>query len=220
LAGNEVVVLDAPCGAAAATLAVLSTIAELRRVEILPRVPLTIKLVGGELSPHAIEIAKEMIAALRDSYESQAIFVEEAFHAWNVTDKQSNTQLIQAMVRASSDITKRLVIISNFSGFLERERKRTAAMPQIEELLRHASTHDGSVAIWIEPDTNKAVGSGGLFQALKAIATVWNGFLKLAGWNKDQSCNRCNVRFRDPVNNDETPRVGVAVIQFDLGCQP
>ncbi len=85
-----------------------------------------------------------MLAETRSALETQAIFIEENFQSWNVTDKQSNTILVQEMVRASGQSTKRLVMISNFSGFLERERKRKEATPQIEELLRHASTHDGA----------------------------------------------------------------------------
>jgi hypothetical protein len=220
LAGNEVVVLDAPCGAAAAVLSMLCTMAELRKSKILPRLPLTVKLVGGELSPYAIDIAREMLTEIRSTLESQAIFLDEGFQQWDVTDKQSNTLLIQAMVRASDPTAKRLVIISNFSGLLERERKRKEATPQIEELLRHASTHEGSIAVWIEPDTNKTIGNGGLFQALRTISlSTWNGFLRLVGWSNDNTCNSCSVKFRDPVIGGQTPRVGVAVVHFELGQQ-
>jgi hypothetical protein len=220
LAGNEVVVLDAPCGAAAAVLSTLCTIAELRSSEILPRLPLNIKLVGGELSPFAIELAREMFDAVKPTLETQGIFVEGSFQAWDVTDKQSNVLLVQAMLRASDPATKRLVIISNFSGFLEKGRKRKLAIPQIEELLRHTSTHDGSIAVWIEPDTNETIGNGGLFQAIQSISSTWNRFLKMIGWSKDHSCNNCSARFRDPINDQQKPRVGVAVIHFELGQQP
>lgn len=218
LAGSEVVILDAPCGAAAAVLSMLCTIAELRKLAILPRVPLNIKVVGGELSPYAIQLARDMLTELRNTLESEAIFVEEEFYEWDVTDKQSNTHLIQSMVRASSSSTKRLVIISNFSGFLEREKKRKEATPQLEELLRHAATHTGSVAVWIEPDTNNAIGSGGLFQAIRSISNAaWKEFLNLVGWVNDRPCNNCSAKFRDPIAPQQTPRVGVAVVHFNLG---
>jgi|694.fasta_scaffold18538_7 hypothetical protein len=220
LAGNQVVVLDAPCGAAAAVLSILCTIAELRKSRIIPRLPLTIKLVAGDLSPYAIQIAGEMFAEIRPTLESEGIFIEEKFQNWNVTDKQSNTELVQKMIRAASHTTKRLVMISNFSGLLERERKRREATPQLEELLRHASTHDGSIALWIEPDTNSAVGRGGLFQALRNFSTTtWNKFLKVVGWSDNHPCNSCSARFRDPVNSQHTPRVGVAIVHFELGHQ-
>jgi hypothetical protein len=219
LAGNEVVVLDAPCGAAAAVLSTLCTIAELRKSAIIPRLPLTIKFVGGELSPFAIAIAREMFDAVKPTLETQGIFVEENFQTWDVTDKQSNILLVQAMVRASDPATKRLVIISNFSGFLEKEKKRKVATPQIEELLRHTSTHDGSIAVWIEPDTNSTISNGGLFQTIRTISSTWNGFLRLIGWSNDHPCNNCSARFRDPINNQQNPRVGVAVIHFELGQQ-
>jgi hypothetical protein len=46
LSGNRVSITDAPCGAGAASFAFLTTIAELRAQNILPREPLDVVLIG------------------------------------------------------------------------------------------------------------------------------------------------------------------------------
>ncbi len=90
LAGGRLSLTDAPCGAAAAALALLSTIAELRSQQVVPRMPLDVFLIGGELSEPARKYAASMLDELRAPLEEQAIFVQKVdFLPWDVTDKLS-----------------------------------------------------------------------------------------------------------------------------------
>ena len=105
--------------------------------------------------------------------EAQAIFVEEVFLPWDVTDSLSNADLIRQATIKSANVCQKLLVIANFNGFLQRNGKRNDAEPQIEELFRHASGPN-SVAIWIEPDMNRATAQNGLFQWLKGlVSTTW-----------------------------------------------
>ena len=219
LAGNNVSLTDAPCGAGAAAFAFLASVAELRAQSVLPREPLDVVLIGGELSQPARAYAEEMLAEIRSSLEAQAIFVEAEFLSWDVTCSGSNTDLVRRVTLASAGTPKRLLVVANFNGFLEKEKKRKEAQPQIEELFRHASG-DNSVAIWIEPDMNRATADGGLFSWLRSLL---KGPLRLfAKENHDEDdlapkpIYTSSAQFRLPLNPSETARVRLAVMSINL----
>ncbi len=178
IAGNRVSITDAPCGPGAAAFSFLSNIAELRAHDALPREPLDVLLIGAELSEPARKYANELFLELQPSLEKQAIFVISEFISWDVTNALSNTDLIKKMTHASNENPNQLLIVANFNSFLERPEKRKEAEPQLNELFRHASGPK-SVAIWIEPNMNRAINEGGLFPWLrKKIATAWKMFAK------------------------------------------
>jgi len=217
LAGGKLCLTDAPCGAGAASFALLATVAELRAQGILPRMPLDVRLIGAELSDPARMYAACMLKELRASLEAQAIFVQEKFVPWDVTDSLSNTSLVQCATIMSANASQRLLVVANFNAFLVRERKRKAAEPQIEELFRHASGPN-SVAVWIEPDMNRATAQGGLFEWLIGLVRApWRKFARLIFEQAaTEPAPTCSVRFRPPLRPWETARVGLAVVRIDL----
>ena len=217
MAGNNLCLTDAPCGAGAAAFSLLSTIAELRAQGVLPRLPLEVFLVGAELSGPARTYAASMLDELRNSLEAQAIFVGEVFLPWDVTDSLSNADLIRQATIKSANACQKLLVMANFSEFLQRSGKWKVAQPQIEELFRHASG-DNSVAIWIEPHMNRATAGGGLFQRLKGlVSTTWKRF---ARHNSDLSAGGpvsiCSARFWLPLKPTQTANVRLAVMRIDL----
>jgi hypothetical protein len=217
LAGSSVCITDAPCGAGAAAFALLSTVAELRAQRILPRLPLDVFMVGAELSEPARLYAAAMLQEIRPSLEAQAIFVQEEFVSWDVTDRLSNASLISCATIRAANVSQRLLVVANFNGFLERHGKRRDAEPQIADLFLHASGRN-SVAIWIEPDMNRAVAQGGLFQWLSdKVSTVWKRFAKQShGLATGETVSTCSARFRLPLEPSRTARVGFAVMRIDL----
>ncbi len=215
LMGNRLSFADAPCGAGAAAFAFLCTIAELRARNVLPRQPLDVYYLGAELSDPARAYAQEMLTELREALQAQAIFVEAEFLRWDVTNALSNTDLIKRMTQVSVNYPNRLLIVANFNGFLEKDRKRNEATPQLSELFRHASGTQ-SVALWIEPDMNRATASGGLFSWLhNLLKGAWRLFARAhSGDTKPVSTTR--AIYHRPLNPAETPRVNLAIIPIDL----
>lgn len=218
LAGNSVNLTDAPCGAGASALSFLTNVAELRAQSVLPREPLDVVLIGAELSKQARAYAEEIFAELRPTLETQGIFVDAEFREWDVTNSLSNTDLIRRVTLTSEKCCKRLLIVSNFNAFLEKERKRKEAEPQIEELLRHASG-ENSIAIWIEPDMNRVTGSGGLFSRLRNLFKErWRRFARESSEGEaSKPISTSFARFCLPLNPSKTARVGLAVMSVDLG---
>ncbi len=216
LAGNHICLTDAPCGAGAASLAFLSTIAELRREEVLPRLPLQVSLIGAEISGPARCHAEAMFDSVRPELETQAIFVQEEFLHWDVTDDLSNTDLIRRMTIKSATTDSRLVVVANFTGFLEKERKRKVAHPKLEELFRHASGNNSS-AIWIEPAMNRAIAQGGLFDWIKSLLKDgWNEFARESGEGVGRPIAKTEAKFELPLDPENTATVRLAVLPIDL----
>lgn len=217
LSGNGVCVTDAPCGAGAATFAFLTTIAELREKRVLPRHPLDVHLIGAELSEPARNYATEMLAELTPFLETQAIFITAEYNSWDVTDPLSNTDLIRRITLASDAKSKRLLVVANFSAFLERDKKRKAAERQLEELFRHSSGAD-SIAIWIEPQTTKAMNEHGLFSAItRWVSESWKKFVRIhtdgdiAAPIVTSAC-----QFQSPLDATKNYQVRLAVMRLDL----
>lgn len=218
LSGNMVCVTDAPCGAGAATFSLLCTIAELRAQDFLPRSPLNICLIGAEISGFARDYALEMLSELRPFLESQAIFVEVEMRHWDVTDELSNADLVESMVLKCNSVTKRLVLVANFSGFLSMPGKHRDAEPQLRELFRYASLRS-SVVIWMEPQMNEAMATGGLFQKIENWAkTKWHRFMRI---NIDGPSNTpyltAGVEFQSSITPERLRPVRLAVMRLDLG---
>jgi hypothetical protein len=219
LAGGRVALLDAPCGAGAASLAFLTTVAELRACGVLPRLPLEVTLVGGELSDHARAYADELLQQLHPLLQEQGIRVHHTLSPWDACCSMSTTALMQTFLQGLLPTTPRLVIVANFSGFLARESKQKAAEPQLGELFRYSGGLT-STAIWIEPTWNSAVGPGGLFSwVMRLVREKWPRFARLVWPNSaatPESIPSTSARFRHPLRVDDTAHVRLAVIRFEL----
>jgi hypothetical protein len=214
LAGNTLCLTDAPCGAGAAAFSFLANIAQLRAEGVLPRLPLDVFLIGAELSEPARIHAQALLDELLQKFEEQAIFVSYEFVSWNVTSALSNTDLIQRMTLNSARTSHRLLVVANFNGFLEKERKRKEAEPQIEELFRHASGAN-SVAVWIEPDMNRATADGGLFSWLRSFADRWKSFFRELS-SSNEPIPTSSAFFQLPSAPEEKAAVRLAVMPISL----
>jgi hypothetical protein len=216
-AGASLAVTDAPCGAAAATLAFLAVVAELRAHKVLTRLPLEVKFIGGELSPHAVAHAQHLFEELHTDLEAQAIFVDCQFHSWDVLDRLSTSDLVKASMLHGAPCTSKLLVIANFNGFLAKEGKQREAQPQLDELLRYASGKH-SLAVWIEPRMNRATSTGGLFSWLFGLlGSKWRLFAKPSpGASKDAPGFYSLARFQLPLQPTQASRVTLAVMPIDL----
>ena len=152
--GGRVRLLDIPCGCGAASAALLTTVSELRRQNVLPRVPLEVVITGGDKSDPARNYADLVLGELKESLRNQAIFVSVSLHPWDVMDAASTTTLLDQWL-SSQDCEKFFLLIANFSGVLGDERKIKRAKEQLGELIRWTGARKSTIA-WIEPQTNRA----------------------------------------------------------------
>ncbi|HVI26997.1 MAG TPA: hypothetical protein VM576_12565 [Xanthomonadaceae bacterium] len=219
LSGGSTCVADAPCGAGAGVLGLLSVVADLRRSDVLPRIPLDVKLVAADISSHARELGVEMLEALRPFLEEQAINVSVEWIEWDATNVASNTHFVRRTIVASDSCARKLLLIANFSGFLSLPGKRKEAHPQLGELFRYFATDDAA-ALWLEPDHNSATARGGVLDAFlkfarEKIARFARISEKLGG---EKFGYLARARFRTLLRGGNA-RVGACVVPIDLGAQ-
>lgn len=213
LSGNSICVVDAPSGAGATSFAFLTAIAQLRSAQILPRQPLEVRLIFADLSVPARQYADDILSRIRQDLLSQAIVVVEMSMSWDATDNISTTSLVTQIIQQSGDRMKRLVLVSNFNGFLEREKKRTAVEAQLNELFRYSSGEQ-HLAIWIEPKMNRVTNDGGMFAWIaKLIKTGWRKFTSISDKNEFFT-SECD--FREPLDPLTNHRVRIAVMPIRL----
>ncbi len=161
--GNKVFLADLPCGSGAASMSILSVLCELRKQGCIPRMPLEIVILGGEISRYAQNYAKEALGSLIKDLEEQAVTIQFEVMDWDVCDSFSNTDLIRQLTLRSQDCASKFLVFANFSGFLQNQKKWEVAQKQFDELFRHSRV-ENSIAIWIEPNT-------------KAVTTESGGFI-------------------------------------------
>jgi hypothetical protein len=215
--GNRVFLADLPCGSGAASMSILSVLCELRERGKIPRMPLHIIIIGGKISTYAQEYATEALNSLIDRLESQAIKIEFQVMTWDVCCKFSNTDLIKELILRSESCSAKLLLLANFSGFLERENKWKEAKDQFDELFRY-SRDDNSIALWIEPEKNNVTQGNGFFPRILKWFT--EQVQKLVGKDKqinnsdyEYSCSSVNVKH--PLM-EGTFRTNLAIIPLDL----
>jgi len=154
--GNEVFLADLPCGSGAASISILSTLAELRKEGVVPRLPLKVVIVAGEISETAREYYEYQLEALKPLLGEQAIWIEYKLVHWNVLDPICTANLTQELILKSQNCNTRLLLISNFTGFLEASNNWTLAKVQLDQIFLH-SRDKQSAAIWIEPQKKKVI---------------------------------------------------------------
>jgi len=211
LTGGSLTFIDVPAGAGAAALAIICSIATLRADKSLPRLPLQINLIWGEISTPARDYAADLIGRVASSLEDQAITVNCILMPWDVLSELSNSELVEKLVVSKASTQQTLLLISNFNGFLEKENKKKAAYPQLAELLKYSSGKLNA-AVWIEPNMNTA--KKGLFPF------ILKGLAKLTGFASPQlaahGSEECDHKFSTPYKPENTANVRLCVMPIDL----
>ncbi len=152
--GGRVRLLDIPCGCGAASAALLATVAELRRQNIIPREPLDVFVTGGDVSETARCYANILYSDLQHDLHSQGIFVKSTFYPWDITESNGTKDILNEWLADSADGVTPFLLIANFSSFLGDQNNRNKAEEQIGVIFDWAETNKCSVA-WIEPPMNE-----------------------------------------------------------------
>lgn len=214
-AGQKVFFADLPSGSGAAVISILTTLAELRDHNILPRIPLEISIVAGEISESARDYLNQQLDELVTLLKDQAISIEYTILNWDVLDRINNADLIRQITLKSQNCDSRLIVISNFSGLLEGNSKWTEAEKQFSEIFIH-SRDKVSAVIWIEPQKNNVLKQffpriGSWFKQLfKPILILVSGEAK-----EEEPYGLADIKCEQPIKEGTFP-VRLTIARFDL----
>lgn len=209
LAGNDVFIADIPSGTGAASLSLLSNIAQLREENILPKLPLKVKILAGEISQTAIQIFQESFDEINPYLKHYFIEVELKFEVWNVREADSTSQLIKQITLFSQNSTDKILLLANFTGFLEKDKKWREVEDKFEEIFRHFSGKS-TIAIWLEPKLNIVINQ---FWP-RTVNWFKNTFKYLIGAKETIKIETSNAKFEHGLR-DEIQRTSVAVVKFN-----
>lgn len=154
--GGKIAILDAPCGAGAATAALLGTIAHLRSENRLPTLPLDVVILGGDISAPARQIAEEVLETMRPGLEREGVFPTAKWVIWDALDANGTSELLDHWITNTMDSQLHLLVLANFSAFLHKEKQFDRANPQLQEMIRWTSLRPSSIVLWVEPPTSSA----------------------------------------------------------------
>ena len=152
--GGRVRLLDIPCGCGAASAALLTTVAELRRRNVIPREPLEVFLTGGDISDPARSYVHLIFEELKQTLRNQGIFVKVSLPRWDICDAASTTVLLDNWLTDAPDCNRSFLLIANFTGFLGTEKHLEKVEERMGEVFRWARARD-STAVWLEPPMKK-----------------------------------------------------------------
>lgn len=170
---GHVALLDLPCGTGATSGALISTLVELRRAKLLPRLPLTITVCAGDFAPPALHLYARMIESLVPLAASEGITLKAFSQIWDATRGDQTASLVDRWFLECNGAQEHIVLISNFSGALNTANQFDLFTPNLHHVL--ARLHDKTATlIWLEPATNEAKRS--VFEKLKVF------FSKFVPW--------------------------------------
>ncbi|MBF0543051.1 MAG: hypothetical protein HQM08_01390 [Candidatus Riflebacteria bacterium] len=153
LSFGNVWLLDLPCGTGAASLSLLSTIAELRKTRTLPPIPLTITLLAADISPDALEIYKNFFEKIEGPLRAQNIEVKLQLENWDFIKPEQTARLIDIWFQEARPSAEYIVLISAMSGPLKGNIRTTDRW--FNHLLERLHNRSALVT-WIEPGTRQA----------------------------------------------------------------
>ena len=148
--GGRIRLLDIPCGCGAASAALLTTVAELRRQEVIPSMPLEVYLTGGDIAETAICYARSLFEDLNKPLQGQSVFLKSHFSKWDIVDAAGTTSLVKDWLSLETDCTKSFLLISNFTKFLGKDRNLENSEERLGEIFRWAEVNKATI-VWVEP---------------------------------------------------------------------
>jgi hypothetical protein len=211
LSAGKVAILDAPCGSGAATTTIVAILTELRARKILPTFPLTLSVIGADISDSALELFERSVLSQRDLAQKQGIELDCRTSRWDARDPASTTELVAKWLKeCGGDGVEYIVLIPNFSGAAHDKDFFNDFQFSFTSMctLLHAKKY---TVIWIEQCSNKAMDK--LFKHLKSL--VYGALRRLVGWSlatdEKPQCADYNMLF---VGQDQPKRTGVMIMRF------
>ena len=205
--GGRVRLLDIPCGSGAASATLLTTVAELRRQNIIPREPLDVFLTGGDISDEARGNVELIFNELQQSLRDQGIFVKVSLHRWDIFNPVSTTDFLAKWLQDTPDCNKSFLLIANFSGLLGADKNLKKAEERLGEVFRWVERRKFTV-VWIEPPMKAAKKMDEWFKKISQL-TRW---LYKPAEQSDQLTSE--AKFAHPLR-DSHPNVRLRIVRLE-----
>jgi hypothetical protein len=115
---HRISLLDIPCGSGAGAISTLLTLKELRIAGILPTTPLTVKILGADISEHALGLYRDQLKDLEPKLADVGISISLEKLQWDATNVQQTNDLIDHYLQMDAYANEYFVLVANFKNHL------------------------------------------------------------------------------------------------------
>lgn len=151
---GKVAILDVPCGAGAGLFGFLALLADLRKHNLLPKLPLDLKITAGDYASRSRELYRSMMERSSLWLTPQFINVKLEDYHWDATQEPTTAALVDEWFKSTADCEEHVVLVSAFSGTgAENYNDFERSFQHIASRLHNRA----STLLWIEPHSNKGV---------------------------------------------------------------
>lgn len=201
---GRVLLIEVPCGAGAGTLGVLSALYEQRRAGRLPTLPLTVDVLGGDVSERAVEHFCWLVERMAPSLKECGVEVAFNSLSWNASDIRSSSRFIDRAVELAEGCDQVFLFVSNFSDALSDDGLTESFQHFLSQFTGRMT--GPSAVCWVEPTSNRAE---------RVLSAFDSAIARLAKWLKSSGKKLIEgVRyvFFDPITAKDT-NSGVRVLK-------
>ncbi|RXJ81231.1 hypothetical protein [Arcobacter sp. F2176] len=200
---GNISLLDIPCGTGAGILSLLSNLAELRQFSKVPRLPISIDILGGDYSKSALDIYVKLLNKIKLELENELIFITFDIFEWNASDMKSTNLLTTQWLKDEDKYEEFYIFMSAFSGVGSSNYKR---FEESFKFIQNRICHQPSTIIFIEPNTKES----NIF--MKLLTKTYNVCLSWLN-GKEESTNGERFNWHDEIR-DNTAKSEVLVKQY------
>ena len=169
---GNIALLDVACGSGSVGASLLSTFLILRKEQVLPMMPTSINIVGGDCSPYALEIYTKMMTRLLHDLEGAGIQSHLHTINWLAEESYTTSELFDLFFSQNPEADEYVVFIANFSGAMDSHSD------EYKSSIQHMfdRTHNKRcVIVWVEP--------GNYHSALHFFENL-RRIIDLTGWRR------------------------------------
>ncbi|MFZ7120986.1 MAG: hypothetical protein ACOWWH_08570 [Eubacteriaceae bacterium] len=148
LSEGKIFLLDIACGTGSVGASLLSTLYILRKERIMPCLPLSIQIVGGDCSQPALKIYEQMMEELVNILKETGIETSLKTVEWHAEDSYKTSELFDFIFDKYKDLDEYIIFVANFSGSMDNH------FDEYKDSFQHLfdRLHNKSCTIlWVEP---------------------------------------------------------------------
>ena len=158
LAGGDICIVDAPSGAATATLGLLAALLELRLQRKFTQLSQNIYVYAADLSSDALKTAEALLSELHPALAAVGINVTLKTRQWDATNATETATLAAWVTSDVPSVAAYLVLWESFSGATSSDKEHEAVLkfPDFSGSIAHLISvfaANKTTFLWIEPRT-------------------------------------------------------------------
>ena len=175
---GELIILDVCGGSGAATISILTSLADLRLSAKQPCLPLNISIVNADISDLARTIAHSIHMRMGTVLLDSGINITFQDKKWDMFQVEQTNQLCDEIFDQSLPAREYLILVSNISGL--GAEQFDIASDSIAHIMQRI-TNKKAFVLWVEPPTSKAQ------SILKKVAKILASFKFLKPYFPDET---------------------------------